>query len=192
MLFAIVRCKQDQGCHCRWIEGYSLHRRDPGGTAISGITLSRWMMSILTLSLQEREKNQTIDVVTRQLNAVAASVSPADWDKIVIAYEPVWYISLSNSTISKNTQKTRSLTGIPIHLLTMAILLAGRSEPAKSPPPNKHRKSTLPSANGSPMPSHKPLPTQSASSTVAACRKRTAASSPRSLTLTDSLLAAPA
>ena len=37
---------------------------------------------------QQREKNETIGVVTHQLQAVANVIS--DWSKIVIAYEPVW------------------------------------------------------------------------------------------------------
>lgn len=35
-----------------------------------------------------------MEVVTRQLNAVAAKLSAEDWAKVVIAYEPVWYVSL--------------------------------------------------------------------------------------------------
>jgi len=39
-------------------------------------------------SLEEREANKTIEVVTRQLKAVADKVK--DWSKIVVAYEPIW------------------------------------------------------------------------------------------------------
>jgi len=38
--------------------------------------------------VQQREANKTIEIVTRQLQAVA-EVSK-DWSKVVIAYEPVW------------------------------------------------------------------------------------------------------
>jgi triosephosphate isomerase len=41
-------------------------------------------------SLKEREAGATIQVVTRQLQAVADIVK--DWSNIVIAYEPVWAI----------------------------------------------------------------------------------------------------
>lgn len=41
--------------------------------------------------MQEREANKTIEVVTRQLNAAAKELSKEQWDKVVIAYEPVWY-----------------------------------------------------------------------------------------------------
>ena len=41
-------------------------------------------------TLNEREANQTIEVVQRQLNAIKDVVH--DWSKVVLAYEPVWAI----------------------------------------------------------------------------------------------------
>ena len=41
-------------------------------------------------SLEEREANKTLEVVTRQLDAVAARLSPESWSNVVIAYEPIW------------------------------------------------------------------------------------------------------
>ncbi|KAG9248948.1 triosephosphate isomerase [Calycina marina] len=41
-------------------------------------------------SLEEREADKTIEVVTKQLKAVSDKIS--DWSKIVIAYEPIWAI----------------------------------------------------------------------------------------------------
>ncbi|KAK4232070.1 Triosephosphate isomerase [Podospora fimiseda] len=43
-------------------------------------------------SLEERESGNTVAVVEKQLAALAAKVSGADWEKIVIAYEPIWAI----------------------------------------------------------------------------------------------------
>lgn len=40
--------------------------------------------------MQEREADKTIEVVTRQLNAVAEHLSKEQWAKVVIAYEPIW------------------------------------------------------------------------------------------------------
>jgi len=40
----------------------------------------------------ERKANRTIEVVTRQIKAIADAVKPDDWSRIVIAYEPVWAI----------------------------------------------------------------------------------------------------
>jgi hypothetical protein len=54
--------------------------------------------------MQEREANKTIEVVTRQLNAAAQKLSPEQWDKVVIAYEPVWYeltLSLHRHVLGK-------------------------------------------------------------------------------------------
>ena len=41
-------------------------------------------------SLAEREAGTTVEVVTRQLQAVADAVR--DWSRVVVAYEPVWAI----------------------------------------------------------------------------------------------------
>jgi triosephosphate isomerase len=41
-------------------------------------------------SLEQREANKTIEVVTTQLKAVADKVK--DWTKIVVAYEPIWCV----------------------------------------------------------------------------------------------------
>lgn len=45
---------------------------------------------------QQREANKTIEVVTSQLKAVAERVQ--DWSKIVIAYEPIWYVRTDGRT----------------------------------------------------------------------------------------------
>lgn len=41
---------------------------------------------------QERESEKTIEVVTRQLGAVAKVLSKEEWSKVVIAYEPIWCV----------------------------------------------------------------------------------------------------
>lgn len=41
-------------------------------------------------SEQEREKGETVQVVVRQLEAVRKVVK--NWENIVIAYEPIWYL----------------------------------------------------------------------------------------------------
>ncbi|GMF28226.1 unnamed protein product [Phytophthora fragariaefolia] len=43
-------------------------------------------------SLEQRQANQTLDVLIRQTQALASLVTEADWERIVIAYEPVWAI----------------------------------------------------------------------------------------------------
>ena len=42
--------------------------------------------------LSERESGDTLAVCERQLGALAPLLTPSDWSKIVIAYEPVWAI----------------------------------------------------------------------------------------------------
>jgi triosephosphate isomerase (TIM) len=42
--------------------------------------------------LEEREAGTTMDVCVRQLSALGDTIDVADWDKIVVAYEPVWAI----------------------------------------------------------------------------------------------------
>ena len=43
-------------------------------------------------SLEEREKGTTVEVVTKQLDAVNKTVEKDAWKNIVIAYEPIWAI----------------------------------------------------------------------------------------------------
>ena len=43
-------------------------------------------------SLEQREANETIDVVTRQLEAVNKSIGKEGWKNVVVAYEPIWAI----------------------------------------------------------------------------------------------------
>lgn len=43
-------------------------------------------------SLEEREKGVTVDVVTKQLDAVNKAIGSSGWGKVVIAYEPIWAI----------------------------------------------------------------------------------------------------
>ena len=54
-------------------------------------------------SLEQRESNKTIEVVTRQLNAVKAKVQ--DWSKIVIAYEPIWAIGTGKVATTQQAQE---------------------------------------------------------------------------------------
>ena len=43
-------------------------------------------------SLEEREKGTTVEVVTKQLEAVNKAIEKDHWKQIVIAYEPIWAI----------------------------------------------------------------------------------------------------
>jgi len=57
-------------------------------------------------TLEEREANKTIDVVTRQLTAVAKTTK--DWSKIVVAYEPVWAIGTGKVATTGQAQEVHA------------------------------------------------------------------------------------
>jgi len=53
-------------------------------------------------TLQERESNQTMQVIEKQMKAIAANVN--DWSKVVIAYEPVWAIGTGKTASPAQAQ----------------------------------------------------------------------------------------
>ncbi|KAL4901650.1 Triosephosphate isomerase [Aspergillus multicolor] len=59
-------------------------------------------------TLEEREANKTIDVVTRQLNAAAKELSKEQWSKVVIAYEPVWAIGTGKVATTEQAQEVHA------------------------------------------------------------------------------------
>ncbi|ORX38672.1 Triosephosphate isomerase [Kockovaella imperatae] len=56
-------------------------------------------------TLEEREKGVTMQVVERQLDAIAGEVKEADWKDIVIAYEPVWAIGTGKVATVEQAQE---------------------------------------------------------------------------------------
>lgn len=59
-------------------------------------------------SLEEREAGKTIDVVTKQLNAVAAKLTKEEWAKVVIAYEPIWAIGTGKVATTQQAQEVHA------------------------------------------------------------------------------------
>ncbi|SPO26777.1 probable TPI1 - triose-phosphate isomerase [Ustilago trichophora] len=57
-------------------------------------------------TLEQREANETVNVVVRQLNAVADQVK--DWSNIVVAYEPVWAIGTGKVATSEQAQEVHA------------------------------------------------------------------------------------
>ena len=57
-------------------------------------------------SLEEREAGSTVQVVTKQLKAVADKVQ--DWSKIVIAYEPIWAIGTGKVATTEQAQEVHA------------------------------------------------------------------------------------
>jgi len=61
-------------------------------------------------TLAEREAGRTQQVVEEQLQAVVALLSPEDWSRIVIAYEPVWAIGTGRVATSAQAQEVHADT----------------------------------------------------------------------------------
>ncbi|KAE8386715.1 triosephosphate isomerase [Aspergillus alliaceus] len=59
-------------------------------------------------TLEEREANKTIEVVTKQLNAAAKELSKEQWSKVVIAYEPVWAIGTGKVATTQQAQEVHA------------------------------------------------------------------------------------
>jgi triosephosphate isomerase len=59
-------------------------------------------------TLAEREAGQTTAVVERQVRAGLAGLTGADWDKLVIAYEPVWAIGTGKTATTAQAQEVHA------------------------------------------------------------------------------------
>ncbi len=59
-------------------------------------------------TLAEREAGQTTQVVERQVRAGLAGLTGADWDKLVIAYEPVWAIGTGKTATTAQAQEVHA------------------------------------------------------------------------------------
>lgn len=54
-------------------------------------------------TLEQREAGKTVEVVTKQLEALKAGL--ADWSKIVVAYEPIWAIGTGKVATTEQAQE---------------------------------------------------------------------------------------
>ena len=59
-------------------------------------------------SLDQREAGETVAVVTTQLRAVKEKLDKKDWDKIVIAYEPIWAIGTGKVATTEQAQEVHA------------------------------------------------------------------------------------
>jgi len=70
--------------------------------------LSKGLSVILCVgeTLEQRESNQTFEVISKQVQPVASKVK--DWSKIVVAYEPVWAIGTGKVATKEQVTVTNS------------------------------------------------------------------------------------
>ncbi len=68
------------------------------------------MMAVLCVGelKDERQSGRTIEVVTRQLAPVVAALEPAEWSRVVLAYEPVWAIGTGLTATPQQAQDTHA------------------------------------------------------------------------------------
>jgi triosephosphate isomerase len=66
------------------------------------------VMACIGETLEERERGDTLNVCRRQLQAIVNAISPADWEKVVIAYEPVWAIGTGKVATPAEAQETHA------------------------------------------------------------------------------------
>ena len=59
-------------------------------------------------TLEERERNQTMDVVSRQLIAVLETLTEEEATKMVLAYEPVWAIGTGRTASPEQAQEVHA------------------------------------------------------------------------------------
>jgi len=89
---------KDAGCRFVLV-GHSERRSNFGETdemvrrKLTG-ALKRGLSAVLCVgeTLEQRRTHKTADVVTAQLEAALAEVVPGSFDRLVVAYEPVWAI----------------------------------------------------------------------------------------------------
>eukprot|EP01067_Filipodium_phascolosomae_P007793 Filipodium_phascolosomae@DN63_c0_g1_i1.p1 len=65
------------------------------------------LMVCIGETLAERESNKTSEVLTRQVKAFIASVK--DWDRMTVAYEPVWAIGTGKVASPQQAQEAHEL-----------------------------------------------------------------------------------
>lgn len=89
-------------------------------------------------TLEERERNVTAEVVTRQLNAVLERCGVAALSNAVIAYEPVWAIGTGRTATPAQAQEVHALIRARVALDDAAvaaglrILYGGSMKPANA------------------------------------------------------------
>jgi triosephosphate isomerase (TIM) len=77
-------------------------------------------------TLAEREGGRTEQVVARQVNALQERIGPADWERVVLAYEPVWAIGTGRTATPDQAEDAHALIK---GLLDVPVLYGGSVKP---------------------------------------------------------------
>jgi len=82
--------------------------------------------------LEEREAGSHFEVITTQLDETVALLSPSDFAKMVIAYEPVWAIGTGKTATAEQAQEVHAFIRAALHkkfaaLATQTSILYGGS-----------------------------------------------------------------
>lgn len=102
---------------CKWvILGHSERRHIMGESDATvaekvAYALSKGLGVIFCIGekLEEREGDQTMAVCERQMVALAEKIKPADWSRVVVAYEPVWAIGTGKVATPDQAQDVHDL-----------------------------------------------------------------------------------
>jgi triosephosphate isomerase len=60
-------------------------------------------------TLSERDGGRTEQVVTRQVGALLERIGPGDWERVVLAYEPVWAIGTGKNATPDDAAQVHGL-----------------------------------------------------------------------------------
>ncbi|MFH1768693.1 MAG: triose-phosphate isomerase [Candidatus Omnitrophota bacterium] len=111
-----VSCAMIKDCGCHYlIIGHSERRKyfnETNSTVNKRINASlvAGLLPIVCLgeTLEEREEEKTIDVVTEQLKGAFVTLDEEQMKKIVIAYEPVWAIGTGKTATPEQAQEVHA------------------------------------------------------------------------------------
>lgn len=59
-------------------------------------------------TLEQREQGTTVDVVTKQLDVVNKTIGKEGWEKVVVAYEPIWAIGTGKVATTEQAQEVHA------------------------------------------------------------------------------------
>lgn len=72
-------------------------------TAVDG---GLFVIACIGEQLADREAGNTMNVVSLQLSAIASALKLEDWNKVVVAYEPVWAIGTGKVATPEQAEET--------------------------------------------------------------------------------------